>query len=350
MASGLTFNVMTEADIPEVAAYLARQAGTGEAAATPGMPPVRRLRWLLLENPARVDDVPLGWCIRDSARSIVGSLLCVPFRVAARGVTRTSLMSCKFFVDEPYRGAGLVPFRSYLKLGRQYPLFCTSANAVSGELFAGAGGCVIAGTDHTMLGVARYGPLAEEWIFRKTGCRALSRIAALPSCLLPRRAVGAGDGELRQLNLAEEVMALELSPPGDTVAVVRDLAYLRWRYFSTESANEVLCLRGRGGGPRMVAVNQVRWGHRSQIRVLNVLDIWPPLDADSARSLVRLLWTRHEGEFDALWLRSQPPNVEAELCRLGFVRHRFPAPLGWCIDRSGLLPTADWYLMPGESE
>ena len=350
MASGLTFNVITEADISDVAAYLARQAGAGEATATQGLPPERRLRWLLLENPARVDDVPLGWCIRDARQNVIGTLLCVPLRVAARDVSRTALMSCKFFVDEPYRGAGLVPFRNYLKLGRQYPLFCTSANAVSGELFAGAEGYAIAGTDHTMLGVARCAPLAEEWVFRKTGRSALSRVTALPSCLLPRRKLGRSEGDLRPLTSVEDVMALGLPPPGDAVAVVRDAPYLRWRYFSADSANEVLCFRGRGAGPQMVVVNQVRWGHRKQIRVLNVLDVWPPLDADTASSLVQLLWTRYEGAFDALWLRSQPTGAEAELRRLGFMRHWFPASLGWCIDSSGHLPTRNWYLMPGESE
>ena len=350
MPHRVTFNIIAEADIADVAAYLTLQARPGEVVSASPMSPERRLRWLLLQNPARTPEVPLGWCIRDAGRRVVGALLCVPFRVAARGVTRTALMSCKFFVDELYRGAGLVPFRSYLKLGRQYPLFCTSANAVSGELFAGAGGYAIAGTDHTMLGVGRHAPLAEEWLFRRTGRPELSRVAALPARLLPRRSIGRGEGELRPLASVEEVVALDLPPPGDAIAVVRDLSYLRWRYFSGESANEVLCFRGIGAAARMVVVNQVRSGHRSQIRVLNVLDVWPPLDADSAPPLVRLLGQRYHGRFDALWLRSQPPPAEAALGRIGFVRHLFPAPLGWCIDEPGLLPTSEWYLVPGESE
>ena len=350
MPHRVTFNVIAEADIADVAAYLARQARPGDAVMASPMPPERRLRWLLLENPARTPDVPLGWCIRDAGRKIVGALLCVPFRVSARGVTRTALMSCKFFVDEPYRGAGLVPFRSYLKLGGQYPLFCTSANAVSGELFAGAGGYAIGGTDHAMLGIARHAPLAEEWLFRRTGRSVLSRVGALPARLLPGRSIGRAEGELRSLASAEEVVALDLPPPGDAIAVVRDHSYLRWRYFWGESANEVFCFRGVAATPRMVVVNQVRSGHRSQIRVLNVPDVWPPLDADSAPRLTRLLWQRYRGHFDALWLRSQPPSAEAALRRSGFVRHLFPAPLGWCVDELKLPTTRDWYLMPGESE
>ena len=350
MPHRVTFNIIAEADIPDVAAYLARQAGAGEAVMASPMPPERRLRWLLLENPARTHDVPLGWCIRDAGRSVVGALLCVPFRVAARGVTRTALMSCKFFVDESYRGAGVVPFRSYLKLGRQYPLFCTSANAVSGELFAGAGAYAIGGTDHTMLGVTRHAALAEEWVFRRTGRPELSRVVALPARLLPRRSIGRGEGELRPLPSVEAVVALDLPLPGDAIAVVRDLSYLRWRYFSRESANDVFCFRAVRAAARMVVVNQVRSGYRSQIRVLNVLDVWPPLDADSAPPLTRVLWQRYRGRFDALWLRSQPPPAEAALGRVGFVRHLFPAPLGWCVDEPGVLPTRDWYLVPGESE
>lgn len=351
MPQHVTFGTIQATDFAEVAQYLARQVRPGEAVPAASMPPERRLHWLLAENPARIPDVPFGWCLRGPAGDIVGTLLCIPFRVGVAGVTHAALMSCKSFVDEPYRGMGVVLFRSYLRFARQYPLFCTSANAVSGELFARAGGYVIEGTDHTMLGVARPAPLVEEWVYRRVRSSAAARILALPALLAPSRQIGGhDDGELFAIHAADEVLELGLSPPESAVAVLRDRAYLQWRYFSGEPGKDVLGFRTPGGETRMVTVTQVRSGYRAQIRVLNVLDVWPPLTTASAPLMVRLLWQQYRGSFDALWLRSQPPAAEEALHRVGFVRHAFPAPLGWCIDPCNLLPSRPWYLMPGESE
>lgn len=351
-----TFVPIVEADFAELAGYLTTKAPAGEAVAREAMPAERRLRWLLLENPVREADVPLGWTVRTAEDGrIVGALVCVPFRVGIGGVTTTAVMSCKFFVDEAFRGVGVAPFRAYLKLGRRFPLFCTSANAASGELFRGAGAYVVGGSDHAMLLVARHGPVVEEWVYRRIGRRGgMARVLAGPAWLKPRRRspVGSSQGVLRKLSSAEEATALAVPATIATaVAVVRDEAYLRWRYFPGDSRKDVYAFTAPGAAARLVVVNQVSSGHRGQIRVLNVLDVWPPLDAGSAGAFASALHQRYDGQFDVMWLRAQSAEVEEGLSRdAGFIRHAFPAPLAWCVDPTPFLPTRDWYLVPGESE
>jgi hypothetical protein len=341
-------------DIPEVATFLERQRRPGDAPPTGPLDPQQRLRWLLLENPARADDIPLGWYIRDGDGRVTGAMLCVPLHIAAAGFDGRALMSCKFFVDEPHRGLGIGLFMRYLKLGQRFPLLATSANAASGALFAQFGGYAIPGTDHTMLGVRRPAPLAEEWLQRRTHRPALARFLAFPARFAPSRMKirPRDDAGAEPIPIAQpdDLSSLQLPPPAAALAVVRDQPWLRWRYFSADHAAHDLFRFRCNGEDRLLVTNLLASGYRAQIRVLNVLDLWPPLDPTSARALPALLHQRYGDRFDALSLRGQPQNVEQVLRTAGFISHDFPAPLGCYLDRAALLPARNWYLMPGDSE
>jgi GNAT superfamily N-acetyltransferase len=338
-----------ERDLPEVAAFAARYARAGEAVAG-DLSPVDRLRWVLLENPARSSDIPFGWCARDaSGTQIVGMMLCVPFRVGVGDFSCTALMASKFYADPRHRGAGVGPLMRFVQEGRRFPLLMTSANAVAGELYRRCGASPIEGMDHTMLGVRRPGPLAEEWFVRRMGSGLAARLLSLPAHLIRRKLGSAKDpGSLELLTSANQVAALPR--PRDALAVLRDGDYIRWRYFGRERGKDVYRFQSKGGDDRLVVARLARSGHRSQIRVLDVLDIWPPAAPTIARSLVSTLAMRYQGAFDVIWLRSQTAETEQSLREIGFVRHAFPSPLGWCIDPPGRLPTTRWYLMPGEAE
>jgi hypothetical protein len=345
---------ITESEIPEVAAFLARQARPGEPVGANPLPPAERLRWLLLENPARISGIPLGWRIR-AIGGVVGAAICVPFRIGAGDFSGTALMFAKFYVDVAFRGMGLGLLMRFVREGERFPLFVTSTNAISGQLFARLGASVIAGMDHTMLGIAKIAPLAEELAFRRLKSSVLARGAGFVSRFFhPRglgRAFGAvSRGELIRQQSADDLAALQLPPPGVAVAVVRDRDYLHWRYFTRERDKEVWSFRLPGEVDRLAVVNEVRAGHRLQIRVLNVLDVWPPATPVVATALVGQLAMQYRGTFDVIWLRSQSDEVEAALRENGWRRHQFPAPLGWYLDRGNRLPVKGWYLMPGESE
>ena len=149
---------------------------------------------------------------------------------------------------------------------------------------------------------------------------------------------------------ADDLAVLQLPSPGDVVAVVRDRDYLHWRYFAGERDKDVWWFRLPGEADRLVVVNQVCAGYRLQIRVLNVLDVWPPTTPGVASALVAQLALQYRGMFDVIWLRSQPVEVEAALQQRRLAPARVSGALGWYIDRENRLPAKTWYVMPGESE
>ncbi|HET6250173.1 MAG TPA: hypothetical protein VFE47_20955 [Tepidisphaeraceae bacterium] len=349
-----TVGEITESKIPDVADFLARQVPPGEAKAAAPPPPRERLAWLLLENPARAADIPFGWRIIDNGGAIAGAAICTPFHISSGGIRFTALMFSKFYVDLPYRSMGLGLLMRFIKLGSRYPLFCTSTNAVAGAMFKKVGAAKIDRLDHTMLGICRLQPVAEEWIYRKIAVRAAARMLSLPAALGRGRIAGllkdSCGGELEPLSSAGELGSWQPPTVEGVTAVVRDRDYLAWRYFSRERGKDAFIFRFAGEAERFVAVNEVRAGYRGQIRVLNVLDVWPPTTAGSATALCAQLSLRYQGRFDTIWLRSQSPAAEEALADAGFARHMFPAPLGWYIDRENKLPAKDWCVMPGESE
>jgi GNAT superfamily N-acetyltransferase len=340
-----------ESDFAEVAAFAERHARKGEAIAAEALSPEERLRWALLENPARSAEIPFGWCTRDETDgAIVGMLLCVPFRVGMGDFSCTALMASKFYADPRHRGAGIGPLMRFLQEGRTYPLLMTSANVAAGELYRKSGAYPIEGMDHTMLGAARAGPLAEEWLFRRTGSALAARMLSIPARLMRPRLGQSQAGELTPLQPEKAGVSPLWARPREVLAVIRDEDYVRWRYFGRERGKDVYRFRETSGEDRLVVARLVRSGYRRQIRVLEVLDVWPPADARSVGPLAAALAGRYAGAFDVIWLRSQSADAERALREIGFVRHAFPAPLGWCLDRAGILPGKRWYLMPGESE
>jgi hypothetical protein len=49
-------------------------------------------------------------------------------------------------------------------------------------------------------------------------------------------------------------------------------------------------------------------------------------------------------------LRGMDEARQDMFCRLGFTRRQFDAPNGWFLDKSGFLPTRDWYLVPADGD
>ena len=237
----------------------------------------------------------------------------------------------------------------FVQEGRRFPLLMTSANAIAGELYRKCGAYQIDQMDHTMLGIRR--PAAGGGMGVSPNAQCVGGAFPLPGYLIRRR-IGrsAAEGELAPLTSAEQATTSPWPRPMDAMAVIRDAGYIRWRYFGRERGKDVFRFRVPEAEDRLVVVRLTRSGYRRQIRVLDVLDLWPPADPRIAAPLVSNLAMRYKGLFDVMWMRSQSPETEQMLSQIGFVRHAFPAPLGWCIDRDGKLPTRRWYLMPGESE
>jgi len=341
---------LSEQDVTEVASFIALQSGrTAEAVEA-------HLRWFLLENPARQPQYPVGFGLR-STDQLVGCILCSPqaFRF---GSNRILLMgSSSFFVDERYRGHGGRIFLQYSRLANQLPLFGTSANAEAAALWKAAGASPMPYFDGELFGVLHWPPVAEEFVHRRYSSPLLSRLAGSPVANLAKLfrplKLNVGKSEaLRPLTSAEQVNDLDIHDPSAKLTALRDLAYIRWRYFSGRDATvAAFAFRSRQPDQEvLVTVNQRTRGYRDQIKTLNVLDVYPEVPAEECLRIVEALVARYRSSIDTVVLRGQNPDQREVFCQRGFQLRVFDAPNGWFLDRAKLLPTHDWYAVPADGD
>jgi hypothetical protein len=339
-----------EKDVSEIAGFVAVQSGRSREAVE------AHLRWFLLENPARRHHDPLGFGLRFGDQ-LAGCILCVPqdFRY---GSERISLMgSSSFYVDNIHRGHGGRIFLRYSRLASQWPLFGTSANAEAAALWKAAGGEPIPYSNEELFGVLLWPPVVEEFIHRRYSNRVLSGLAGGSISNLAKlfRPLKIDNGEcdaLRLLTSAEQVNDLPIHNPAAKLTAMRDLPYIRWRYFSGRDATvSAFAFRSRRPDQEvLVIVNQRSRGYRGQIKTLNVLDIYPEVPPEECLRIVAGLIGRYRKIVDAVVLRSQDTDRQTLFCGRGFRRRVFEAPTGWLLDKTRVLSTRDWYPVPADGD
>lgn len=343
---------MTAADIDEVASFILRESSAREPSAEESERSALQLRHVLVENPVDAPGVPHGWVLRpEPGGPIVGAMCCIPWCFTRGGVDHVSLMSAKYFVAEAYRGSGLAIFMRYIKLGRRFPLHCTTAGARSAPLWKQFGAKPIPRQDFEMIAFADRSRLVEEAAFRASKSRLLASTARAFARLLPR-GLGSlrGDGQLVPVRDLDQLVALGADAGSDRITTRRDAAYLSWRYFSGDRF-ELFELRRPWRPSLVLAVEHLRRGFRSQIRTLAVQDMFGrPTVGDDAVAAAAVLARHFAGRFDMLVFRALDEPQQAALAAVGFRRRAFEAPIAWCIDKAGLLPDGDWHLVPADAE
>ena len=100
----------------------------------------------------------------------------------------------------------------------------------------------------------------------------------------------------------------------------------------------------------MVAVCLQNRGYRQQIRALHVLDIWGEADSNCYLAIAAGLWREYREQIDMLVFRCLNPEQQQALTARGFKVRPFAAPIAWCIDKHGLLPTKTWYFVPADGD
>jgi hypothetical protein len=343
-------DAIVENDIADVATFIAAQSGKVREEVE------AHLRWFLLENPARESQAPLGFGLR-SAGQLVGCILCRPQNFRFRDETILLLGSSSFYVDERYRGYGGRIFLQYCRLGSWHPLFGTSANAVSAALWKAAGASPIPFSDGELFGVLRWPPVAEEFAHRRYSSRMLTRLAGssvsqFARLVRPLKIDLAAPEALHPLTSAEQVNDLPIHHSSSKITSLRDLSYIRWRYFSGRDAT-VAAFGFRSRQPDqdiLVTVNQRIRGYRGQINTLNVLDVYPEVPTEEWLKIVGALIGRYKKDVDAVVLHCQNPEQQKVLCARGFRWRGFNAPVGWFLDKAKLLPTNDWYPVPADGD
>jgi hypothetical protein len=224
-------------------------------------------------------------------------------------------------------------------------------------LWKAAGASPIAGSEAELFGVLRWPPVAEEVAHRRGTSRLLLRLAGSPVSQLAalgwRLKVDCDTSDaLRTLTSPEQITELPLNDSSAKLTAMRDLPYIRWRYFSGRDASvAVFAFRSRAPDREiLVTVNQRTRGYRSQINTLNVLDVYPEVPPEEWLRIVGALIARYKKTVDALVLRSQDQERQKMFCEKGFQRRVFDAPTGWFLDKAGLLPRRDWYSVPADGD
>jgi len=341
---------LEENDFTELVLFIASQSGRTRDAVE------SHLRWLVLENPARQPQHPFGFGLR-SANQLVGCILCSPQIFRFENQKIIFMGSSSFYVDQSQRGHGGRIFLQYCRLANHWPLFGTSANAEAAALWKAAGASPIPNSDGELFGVLHWPPVAEEFVHRRYSSPLLSRLAGtsisnLAALLRAWKINGGISDDLRPLTSAEQVNALNIHDSSAKLTSMRDLAYIRWRYFcGRDETARVFAFRSHESGQEaLVTVNQRIRGYRGQIKTLNVLDVYPEVSADEWLRIVGILKDRYSNTVDAVVLRSQNPSQQKLFCERGFHSRRFDAPTSWFLDKGNLLPTHDWYPVPADGD
>jgi len=345
---------ISEMDLAEVARFIAAQSGRTKE--TTAETKEAHLRWFLLENPARLPQHPLGFGLR-SADQLVGCILCSPQAFRFENQRILLMGSSSFYVDDHHRGHGGRVFLQYCRLAKQWPLFGTSANAEAAALWKAAGASPIPYSDGELFGVLRWPGVAEEFAHRRCSSRLLARLAGSPISGLvdlarPLKIDSLASDVLQPLESAEQVNELAVQDSSAKLTSMRDLSYVRWRYFSSRDATTAaFAFRGRSPDREiLVTVNQRTRGYRGQIKTLNVLDVYPAVRPEEWLRIVGALAHRYKKIVDAIVLRSQDPGRQKVFCERGFQYRAFDAPIGWFLDKAELLPTHDWYPVPADGD
>lgn len=341
---------IAENEIAEVAAFIAVQSGRSLEAIE------AHLRWFLLENPAREREQPLGFALRSSAE-IVGCILCSP-QLFQLGQQRILMMgSSSFYVDEEYRGHGGRIFVQYSRLASRWPLFGTSANAMAASLWRAVGAIPIPHSDGEMFGVLRWSPVTEEFMYRRTSNSSLSGAAAASIsgavALFRRLKIDDSNAEaLHTITCAEQAGDIVRQYPTEKLTALRDLAYVRWRYFSGKDATtRLFAFRDDASGKDiLVTVNQRLRGYRQQIKTLNVLDVYPDVSPAYWLPIVGALIARFSPSVDAVVLRGINVETRNAFRKVGFQWRALEAPNGWLLDKARLPPARDWYIVPADGD
>jgi hypothetical protein len=67
-------------------------------------------------------------------------------------------------------------------------------------------------------------------------------------------------------------------------------------------------------------------------------------------SVAGALLQRYRDVIDAIVLRGLDEARQDAFRRIGFIRRTLDTPNGWLLDKSGLLPTRNWYTVPADGD
>jgi hypothetical protein len=349
------------ADIPDVAAYLAglrrdeSPAGAPFDLAAETRALEARVRWQLVDNPARLADEIGGHVLRDAEGRVVGTHLAIPVRFVLDARPLLGLLSADLRAEPRAARHSGGMFFAYLRMRGADFHFATTANRNAGAFWEQRGAGAVAGSELEFIAPVRTGPFLEEIAARRTTSSAVARLAGLAGgaagWLLRARALLARPPSIRDVAVSacadwERLAALAARhrEPG-SLGNERSAAYLRWRHASAPGSerNRVFLVDQRGQ-QAFVALQLAAVGAgRRRLREARLMDVVWPRAAIDAATVLRAAFERCRGECDMI--RIKGGTVPADVARrLGFWQRRLDGPTSYVAgvgpDRAPLAPRA----------
>lgn len=339
--------------LPEVAGFLHRWRVTeaaesviGQHAAEDPRSIERRLRWLMLDNPAATQGSRLGYCVRDRRGAIRGLTLTFPANFLCGANRLPGLCAGSFFVEAPARSMGFYLFRKYLASPGYSFFFATTCNANSAGLWKSLGGRAIPDSDVEYVLPFRLDVMIPAFVAARTSSEVASRIARISGkCANPI---------LRRLTRRPEELAVEPCRDWEKLAALarrdrtaasiasdRSAEYLQWRYGpgSPQYPCGIYLFRDKRGNEGWFSLGNLIRGERGQIRGSVLLDaVWPREKMSFSRIFHAIVLQADAGA-DALFLQPRH-GIDYRKYSRCVMRRRFVAPQGFVAGRKGDPPAA----------
>jgi GNAT superfamily N-acetyltransferase len=317
-----------------------------------------RYRWKFFQNPHRGKEVPF-WLLWDGDR-MLGGIGALPVRMLLFGTEIAGEFACEMFIEKGQQrsGLGTVLMDAYIA-DSPLPLMMNTSQSL-----------------HRFLVKRGFHDLSVGLHFWVRPIRPGAMLAARWSGIKARAALLSGP----LLRAAVEVRAATLRPPSDPsvrveevggfggwaedlwaaagaaypVIVIRDLAYLRWKY-ERHYVHKYRILRAVDGkGTRGYLVHRLRPEARGPLMV--VQELFTRHDDQGARLalLQHALKEARRADAFAIKLMTSTRSYGADLRRLGFFATRsspgllYPEQPGF--DRPDLRDISNWFLSSGDSD
>ena len=143
----------------------------------------RRLRWLLLDNPAATIDSLLGYCLRDDLGVIRGLDLCFPVAFLHSDNRLLGLCSGTFLVEPGARSLGFYLFKKSLRIPGYSFYFASTFITNSSELWRSIGACPVPNSETEYVLPLRLDVMVAAYV----AYRASSQVATRISNVRPKR-------------------------------------------------------------------------------------------------------------------------------------------------------------------
>ncbi len=328
--------------LPEVAAFLHHWPKVEGASENVG-DIERRLKWLLIDNPAVGHDSAVGQCIRDRAGAIRGLNLSYPAAFVSDDRRLLGLCAGSYFVDPAARSLGFYLFKKYLKTPGYDFYFASTCNAASSELWKTMGGCPVPNSGIEYIVPLRMDAVLASYIAARTSSQVAAGIA---------RVCGLGANPiLRLLTRPSNKLTIEPCQDWDKLAALfhshrspseitsdRSPALLAWRYGPGSPSHPcgVYLVRDALGNEGWFALGDLTHGQGGQLRESVLLDaIWPREHMEFAAIFQEII-RGAAGSADTISFRWQP-GLDVSALSVA-IPHKLPAPRAFVSVPKGASP------------